>query len=171
MRAGRSGHTAGGEWRAVADVARLDQAKAAAREVTSLLTRIEPNHRLWTRTDEVTILVIDTLIEHLMGVHSQSEARVCPHAVPEAFELFPRPLVLDVVRGVLACAEECYPKRSPSRPDEAACFQCGRPAGRFLEHDLFVAYGPVLVAAALCPGCRNHRDRVPGTAPSDPAAD
>ena len=156
MKAGRSEHTAGMEGGPV-QVARLDQAEAARREVMSSLAGIEPNRRLWTRPDRVTTLVIDTLIDHLIVAHSQSPARVCPHAVPEAFERSPRPLVLDAVRGVLACAERCYPKRSRSWPDEAACLECGRPVGGVVAHDLFIAYGPVLVAAALCPPCRNRR--------------
>lgn len=161
---GGYGHPAGGGRRAVADVARWDQAEAAGREVMSSLAGIEPDRELWTRADEVTTLVIDTLIEHLIAAHMQSPARVCPHAVPEVFERSPRPLVLDVARGVLACAEGCYPKRSRSWPDDAACFECGRPVGGFVAHDLVIAYGPVLVAAALCLACRT-RLPVPRSAP------
>jgi hypothetical protein len=154
MKAGRRGRAAGGEWRAVAQLARWDQADAAGREVRESLAGIEPDRQLWMRPDEVTFSVIEALIDHLVGAHSQSPARVCPHAVLEAFERSPRPLVLDVVRGVLACAEGCYPARSHSWPDEAACFACGRPVRGFVAHNLVIAYGPVLVAAALCPPCR-----------------
>lgn len=161
MRPGRNGHAAGAEWRGVGAVAEADQAQAAGRDVRSSLAAIEPGRGLWTRVDRVTALVIDALVDHLLESHSDSPARVCPHALPDAFQRSPRPLVLDVVRGVLACADTCYPLRAAqSRPREAVCFACAGPVGGVVRHNLFVAHGPVLAAAALCPTCCSRR-RVP----------
>ena len=69
------------------------------------------------RADRVTALVIDALVDHLREVHSESPERVCPHALPEAFERSPRPMVLDVARGILACADRAIPagRRDPRR--------------------------------------------------------
>ena len=151
---GRGGRHAGG-WGAVEDVARWDQAEAAVREVMASLAGI-PDRQRWLCGDEVTTQVIDTLIDHLVSAHPRSSERVCPHALPAVFNRAPRPLVLDVARGVLACVEGCYPKRARSWPEEPACFDCTQPVGGFDSHDLFIAHGPVLVAAALCQSCRSH---------------
>ena len=112
------------------------------------------------RADRVTALVIDALVDHLREVHSESPERVCPHALPEAFERSPRPMVLDVARGILACADTCYPRRAArSSPRAAACFRCAGPVGANVTHNLLITHGPVLVAAALCPTCSTQRMR------------
>ena len=134
---------------------RRDQVHRASLDVSMLLSGLSPESVLWTRPPTSTLRVVERLIEHLYTLHGGT-ARVCPHALAPAFDRSPQPLVLDAVRGVLACvAEGCYARQSaePDGPAEATCFLCGE-ATSGDRHDLFLAYGPILVAAALCPDCR-----------------
>ena len=67
-------------------------------------------------------------------------------------------MVLDVVRGILACADTCYPPRAArSSPPAAVCFRCAGPVRGPVPHNLHIAHGQVLVAAALCPTCSTQR--------------
>ena len=43
-------------------------------------------------------------------------------------------------------------------PINETCFSCGRRLDRLAGQDLFMAYGPILVVAALCAQCREGAD-------------
>ena len=134
---------------------RWDQVHQASMDVSTLLSGLTPAPVPWTRPPTSTLRVVERLIEHLYTMHGGT-ARVCPHALAPTFERSPQPLVLDAVRGVLACvAAGCYARQSaePDGRTEATCVLCGE-ATSADRHDLFLAYGPILVAAALCPDCR-----------------
>jgi len=136
--------------------ARWDQARSASADVTGVLTALAPDRTGWTRPGPHAILVVEGMLEHLLADH-QDSARVCPHARAASFDRSPQPLVLDVVRGILACVEAgCYARRAAALEPapQAACLLCGEQALAG-QHDLFIAYGPILVAAALCPACRS----------------
>jgi hypothetical protein len=109
------------------------------------------------------------MVTRLVVIDTDSDL-ICPHARQGAFDWAPRPLVLDVVHGILACWEDCYWSRVPaglpgSSPIDAQCFDCGRNTILQPGRDLLVAYGPILVVAALCPRCRGsaRSRRAPGS--------
>ena len=134
---------------------RWDQVQQASVDVFALLSSLSPDAVRRSRPPTASLRVVERLLEHFYSMHAGT-ARVCPHALAPAFDHSPQPLVLDAVRGILACvAEGCYARQSaePGGPAEATCFVCGGPTSGD-RHDLFLAYGPILVAAALCPDCR-----------------
>ena len=134
---------------------RWDQVQQASVDVSALLSALSRGPGRWRRPPTASLRVVERLLEHFYSMHGGT-ARVCPHALAPAFDRSPQPLVLDAVRGVLACvAEGCYARQSaePDGRTEASCFLCGE-ATSADRHDLFLAYGPILVAAALCPNCR-----------------
>lgn len=137
--------------------ARHDQARAAQAEVVAILGSIAGQRERWNRIDECTQARIETLLRQVLA-NDADEDRVCSHARRGAFDRAPRPLVLDTTRGILACSDGCYGRRvSPEVTDgrvTGTCFDCGRR----LDHsgqDLFIAYGPILLAGALCMRCRS----------------
>jgi hypothetical protein len=141
-----------------ARIARDDQAWAAQSEVVGILGLVERERTGWSRLDEPTHRRIERLLGDLAAVDSD-RTRVCEHANGAAFARAPRPLVLDTVREILACWEGCYWLRVgwgiPTRwPDTVRCFDCGCDVGRFVGHDLFIAYGPILVVGVLCATCQ-----------------
>lgn len=141
-----------------ARIARDDQAWAAQSEVVGILGLVERERKGWTRLDEPTHTRIEGLLAELADIDSD-RARVCEHASGAAFARAPRPLVLDTVRRVLACWEGCYWLRFGSElpsawPNPVRCFDCDRGVGQFLGHDLFIAYGPILVVGVLCASCQ-----------------
>ncbi len=141
-----------------ARIARDDQAWAAQSEVVGILALVERERKGWSRLDDRTQQRIDALLGQLSSVDTD-RTRVCEHASGAAFARSPRPLVLDTVRGILACWEGCYWLRVgrgiPHRErGSVRCFDCGRGVGRFVGHDLFIAYGPILVVGVLCTSCQ-----------------
>jgi hypothetical protein len=137
--------------------ARYDQVRAAQADVVGILGVIARERQRWSRVDEGTHARIDALLEQIFALDADP-ARVCPHARQVAFDRAPRPLVLDSVRGILACWEGCYWRTVSSGvtggPINETCFNCGRRLDRLAGQDLFIAYGPILVVAALCAQCR-----------------
>jgi hypothetical protein len=143
--------------------ARHDQARAAQADVVAILGALARQREQWSRIDEATHVRVVALLEGLFAADADP-GRVCRHARQAAFDRAPRPLVLDVMRGILACWDECYWAADgvgPVARGSVACFACG---GRLdgPGPDLFIAYGPILVVAALCQRCR-----IP--APAEPA--
>lgn len=148
-----------------ARVARRDQALAAQADVLGILDDLVRDRTQWRRIDERTQRAIEAMVARLVAIDADSDL-VCPHARQGALDWAPRPLVLDVVLGILACWEDCYWSRAQadpgSSPIDARCFDCGRRMILRPGRDLLVAYGSILVVAALCPRCR-------GSVPSRPA--
>ena len=150
-----------------AQTARYDQVHAAQSDVVAILDVIARERERWSRIDDSTHARIDALLEQVFAFDADPE-RVCPHARQAAFDHAPRPLVLDSVRGDLACWEGCYWRKVDSgvtggRINES-CFSCGRHLDRLAGQDLFVAFGPILVVGSLCALCRDGAD--PGPRPA-----
>lgn len=152
-----------------ARMARHDQTHAAQSDVVAILLTLARGHSRWSRIDKNTQGRIEGLLDHLFAT-AADDGRLCPHARVASFDRAPRPLVLDAAHGILACWEGCYWHRirsgSPGGPVDATCFDCGQLLTGIVGHDLFIAYGPLLVVGALCPRCRGGSDTV-----SPPAAD
>jgi len=152
-----------------ARIARHDQALAAQAEVLGILDDLARDQHDWRRIDRRTQHAIEAMVARMVVIDTDSDL-VCPHARQSAFDRAPRPLVLDVVHGILACWEDCYWSRVPtgvpgSSPIDAQCFDCGRKLVLRSGRDLLVAYGPILLVAALCPRCRGgaHHGAAPGS--------
>jgi hypothetical protein len=137
-----------------ARMARHDQAHAAQSDVVAILLTLARGQSRWSRIDKNTQVRIEALLDHLFAKAADGE-RVCPHARAASFDRAPRPLVLDAAHGILACWEGCYwhwiRSGSPVGPVDATCFDCSRGLTGNAGHDLFIAYGPLLVVGALCP--------------------
>ena len=146
-----------------ARMARHDQTHAAQSDVVAILLTLVRGQSRWSRIDKNTQGRIEALLDHLFAA-AAGDGRLCMHARAAAFDRAPRPLVLDAAYGILACWEGCYWHRirSGSRvgPMDASCFDCGRGLTGIVGHDLFIAYGPLLVVGALCPKCRGDSDPV-----------
>lgn len=148
--------------RDAARVARHDQAMAAQAEVLDILDDLVRDRVDGRRIDRRTQRVIEELVAGLVASAPDLD-RVCAHVRQGAFDWAPRPLVLDVVRGILACWDDCYWSRVPqgrpgARPIETVCFDCGQRLRVRSGRHLLVGYGPILVVAALCPSCRGSSE-------------
>ena len=139
--------------------ARHDQARAAQADVVAILGTIERQRERWSRIDEGMHARIEALLEGVFAADAD-QGRVCQHARQSAFDRAPRPLVLDAMRGILACWDGCYWRAVSTGPPvgrlNTTCFDCGRRLDSFLGPDVFIAYGPILVVAALCETCRSQ---------------
>lgn len=155
------------EFGEAARVARHDQVHAAQADVLGILGVLATEHQRWSRIDETTHGRIDALLEGIFADEDDS-GRVCQHARRAAFDGAPRPLVLDAVRGILACWEGCYWRAASTEGAgerrQATCFDCGRGLEGSIGPDVFIAYGPILVVGALCQQCRGRTGS--GSAPA-----
>lgn len=144
--------------------ARRDQAHAAQSDVVDILLTVARGRQRWSRIDDDAQATIEALLGHLFADDTDA-TWVCPHASNDSFDRAPQPLVLDAVHGILACWNGCYWHRlrseSPGGPLHATCFDCARALTGIAGHDLFIAYGPLLVVGALCPQCRDGSDPAP----------
>ena len=142
--------------------ARYDQARAAQADVVAILGTIARQREQWSRIDEGMHARIEALLEGLFAAEAD-QGRVCQHARQSAFDRAPRSLVLDAMRGILACWDGCYSRAVSTGPQmgrlHATCFDCGRSLDSFLGPDVFIAYGPILVVGALCETCRSRPPR------------
>ncbi|MCU0282782.1 MAG: hypothetical protein MUD13_02645 [Candidatus Nanopelagicales bacterium] len=146
---------AAGEAGAPAETARWDQLGAAQREVMAALGDVAPDRQRWSRAGDTTLRTVERLVAHLAR-QDPSSGLTCPHATVPSFDRAPCPLVLDAARGILAC-QRCYARLADTWPDDVPCFDCGQLVGGFVQHDLYVACGPVLAVGALCHRCRSWR--------------
>lgn len=150
-----------------ARVGRHDQVHAAQADVLRILGVLAREHQRWSRVDESAYVRIDALLEDIFA-DDDDPGRVCQHARQAAFDGAPRPLVLDSVRGILACWEGCYWRAASGGTGQhglATCFDCGRGLEGAIGPDILIAYGPILVVGALCQQCRGRT--MPGAAPAD----
>ena len=147
-----------------ARAARHDQVRAAQGDVVAILAAFAKQRERWGRVDEGTLARVEDLLEQVLA--DADDTRVCHHAREGEFDRAPRPLVLDVPRRIVACWEGCYWRRVSTAGAggivDPTCFDCGRPLA-VAGHDLFIAYGPILVVAALCPECRRGPSPASGT--------
>lgn len=134
-----------------------DQVQAATREVLAVLAGASPRQARFAVPAPQDLIVVEHLMEHVLTRHD-GWTSVCRHVRGGAFDRAPRPLVLDTVRGILACRKDCYPVRARivdvvGGVSSSACISCGGDVGQPVGHDLLIGYGPILVLAALCPEC------------------
>ena len=155
------------EFGEAARTASHDQVHAAQADVARILGGIAGGRQRRSRIDTSTQGRIEALLRRVFA-EDGDPATACPHARHPAFDSAPRPLVLDAVRGILACSS-CYLSAvgpgSSREPLDATCFDCGRGLGRLAGPDLFIAYGPILVVAALCQQCWDRMPPEPSTEP------
>ena len=107
----------------------------------------------------MTALVIDALATTCSRC-TPSPQRGCAHTRSRRPSSAPSPLVLDAVRGILACADTCYPPSGGTiLAARGRLLPVRRTGGGPVTHNLHITHGPVLVAAALCPTCSTQRMR------------